>query len=267
MITDEFELPEEQALEVKRPLEPQSRALIIGASAGIGAALMQTLAAQGYVVAGVARRQAELEAVCAAINEQRPGCALSVVHDVTDYERVPALFQEVTRRLNGLDLVIYVAGVMPPVAANEYDFHKDKLMVEVNLLGAMAWLDQAAIRFQRAGRGHIVGIGSIAGDRGRRGNPAYHASKAGLHTYLESLRNRLSQHGVTVTTIKPGMVNTQMLAHVERAMWPISATDAADQIAAAIQQKRQTAYVPARWQLVSLIIRHLPSFIFRRLNF
>ena len=250
-----------------RPLEQQPKALVIGASAGIGAALMPALAAHGYIVAGVARRQSELEAVCAAVNDKWPGHAHPFIHDVTQYADVPALFQEITRHLNGLALVIYVAGVMPPVAAAEYDFSKDKLMVDVNLLGAMAWLDQAALRFERDRRGHIVGVGSIAGDRGRRGNPAYHASKAGLHTYLESLRNRLSQRGVTVTTIKPGMVETQMLAQVGKKMWPISAPDAAAQIVTAIRQRRQTVYIPARWRFVSLVIRHMPSFIFRRLNF
>lgn len=257
----------ETRIPATRPLELQPKALVIGASAGLGAALMPALAAQGYIVAGVARRQSELEAVCAAVNAQWPGRAHPFVHDVTQYAAAPALFQEITHHLNGLDLVIYVAGVMPPVAAAEYDFNKDKSMVDVNLLGAMAWLDQAAIRFERDRRGHIVGIGSIAGDRGRRGNPAYHASKAGLHTYLESLRNRLSQRGVTVTTIKPGMIETQMLEHVDRKMWPISAPDAAAQIMAAIRQRRQTVYIPARWRLVSLVIRHMPSFIFRRLNF
>lgn len=264
---DEYTMPAEQTLEAKRPLEPQPKALLIGASSGIGAALMPALATQGYIVAGVARRQRELEAVCNAVNQQWPGHAYPYVHDVTAYDSVPALFQEITRQLNGLDLVVYVAGVMPPVAANEYDFQKDKAMIGVNLLGAMAWLNQTAIRFQRDRRGHIVGVGSVAGDRGRRGNPGYQASKAGLHTYLESLRNRLSQHGVTVTTIKPGMVQTQMLAHVNKTMWPITAADAAAQIMTAIQAKRQTVYVPARWQYVSLVIRHLPSFIFRHLNF
>ena len=259
-------MADETKIPAPRPLEYQPKALVIGASSGIGAALMPALAAQGYIVAGVARRQSELAAVCAAVNDKWPGRAHPFVHDVTDYAAAPALFQEIAHHLNGLDLVVYVAGVMPPVAANEYEFSKDRLMVEVNLLGAMAWLDQAAIRFERDRRGHIVGIGSIAGDRGRRGNPAYHASKAGLHTYLESLRNRLSQRGVTVTTIKPGMVQTQMLEHVDKKMWPVSATDAAAQIVTAVGQRRQTVYIPARWRFVSLVIRHLPSIIFRRLN-
>lgn len=251
----------------KRPLEPQKRAVVIGASAGIGAALVQALVRRGYRVAAVARREKELTVLCEGLNQQLPASALPFSHDVTHYEEVPALFQQITKALDGLDLVVYVAGVMPPVASDEFNFAKDQPMIEVNLLGAIAWLNEAAVRFQRQGSGQIVGIGSIAGDRGRRGMPAYHTSKAALHTYLESLRNRLSQHGVTVTTIKPGMVETAMLKDVSKKMWPISPESAAQQIVRAIKKKKQTVYVPARWQWVSLVIRHLPSFVFRRLNF
>lgn len=245
----------------KRPLEPGKKAMVVGASTGIGAALVQELGRRGWLVAAVARREKELVDVCAIAG------ALPFVHDVTHYGEVPALFQQITKSLDGLDLIVYVAGVMPPVAVDEFNFAKDQPTIEVNVLGAMAWLDQAAVRFTRQRGGQIVGIGSIAGDRGRRGMPAYHASKAALHTYLESLRNRLSQHGVIVTTIKPGMVETAMLQDVAKKMWPISAESAAQQIVQAIEKKKQTVYVPARWRWVSLVIRHLPSFIFRRLNF
>jgi short-subunit dehydrogenase len=84
-------------------------------------------------------------------------------------------------------------------------------MVEVNLIGAMAWLNPIAEMFQSAKAGQIVGIGSVAGDRGRVGNPGYNTSKAGLTTYLEALRNRLTRHGVNVLTVKPGFMKTEML--------------------------------------------------------
>jgi short-subunit dehydrogenase len=251
----------------RRPLDQKGRALVIGASSGLGAALVRKLVAAGYEVAALARRDNALEEVCRAANEQGEGLATYFTHDVTDTEAIPTLFQEITRTLGGLDLVIYVAGYMPPVQAQEYDYDKDSEMIAVNLLGAMAWLNQAAVRFYQARGGHIVGIGSVSGDRGRRAMPAYHASKAALHTYLESLRNRLSQHGVTVTTIKPGQIDTPMLQNTPRRMWPVSAESAAEAIVKAIEDGRGTVYVPARWALVSLVIRHLPSVIFRRLNF
>jgi len=251
----------------KRPLEPQPRAIVIGASSGIGAALVRKLVAEGYIVAALARRMEKLQAVCTAANESGPGRAAAYEHNVTDYEAIPALFQQITRDLGGLDVIAYVAGVQPPVGLHEYDFAKDEAMVKVNMLGAVAWLNEAAMRFERAEAGHILGVSSIAGDRGRVGSPVYNASKAGLNTYLEALRNRLAQHGVTVTTIKPGFVDTVLLENAPKTFWVVSTDEAAAQIFRALRWKLQTVYVPLRWMLVGLIIRHIPSFIFRRLSF
>jgi short-subunit dehydrogenase len=139
-------------------------------------------------------------------------------------------------------------------------------MFQVNLGGAAAWINPVARRFQQQHAGHIVGIGSIAGDRGRRGMPAYTASKAGMHAYLEGIRNRVWRDGVTVTTIKLGQVDTDMLKNAERRRNPITPERAADLIWRAIEQRRQTVYVPSWWRWVGLGIQHLPSFVFRRLN-
>lgn len=256
---------------VRRPLEPLQRAIVIGASSGTGAALVKRLVLQGYRVAALARREEDLNNLGEAINSNFPDNAEARVlvyqHDVTDYAVIPALFQDIVRDLGGLDLVAYVAGAQPVVAPNEYNFEKDAAMIQVNLLGAIAWLNQAAIRFDRARHGHIVGVSSIAGDRGRVGAPVYNTSKAGLNTYLEALRNRLARRGVTVTTIKPGFVDTRLLANAAKTFWVISPEDAADQIYLAILRKRSTVYVPRRWGLVGLIIRHIPSSIFRWMNF
>jgi short-subunit dehydrogenase len=258
-----------QPANITRPLEPRLRAIVVGASSGIGAALVRELARQGYTVAAVARREAKLAELCHAINTTAPegAQALAYTHNVTEYDEIPGLFQTIVHDLGGLDVIAYVAGIQPAVAPNEYDFAKDQATIKVNLLGAIAWLNQAAIRFERAGKGHIVAISSIAGERGRVGSPVYNASKAGLNTYLEALRNRLSRHGVTVTTIKPGFVDTILLENAPKTFWVISPAEAAAQIYRAIQGQRQMVYVPARWRLVGLIIRNIPSFLFRRLSF
>jgi short-subunit dehydrogenase len=157
--------------------------------------------------------------------------------------------------------------VQPSLDPDEYDFDKDAAMAKVNLMGAMAWLDQAAVRFQRAGKGQIVGISSIAAVRGRRMNPGYNATKAGFDTYLEALRNRLSQHGVSITTIRPGLVDTRLLENAARTFWVVSPARAAQQIFKAIKRRKQVVYVPGRWRVVALMVTHMPSVIFRRLNF
>ncbi len=243
-------------------------ALVVGASSGIGAAVARQLAREGWTVALVARRAEELDKLAAQINERSGATrAIPLANDVTRYDTVPAAFDAAVGKLGGLEMVVYAAGVMPPVGPEEYDFAKDRQMVEVNLLGMIAWLNQAAEFFSRLGGGTIVGIGSVAGDRGRRGQPGYNASKGAQAIYLESLRNRLDSKGVRVVTIKPGPVDTPMTRNLGRMPFMISAEQAGRDIVAAARKSRGTVYIPLRWGLIMLIIRHIPSFIFRKLDF
>jgi NAD(P)-dependent dehydrogenase (short-subunit alcohol dehydrogenase family) len=242
-------------------------ALVVGASSGMGEALARRLASEGTRVAMVARRATDLQRIMDDINsaagEKR---AVAIAHDVRAVDEVPDLFQEIARELGGLDLVIFAAGVMPEVAPDEFDTAKDREMLDVNLLGAVAWLNQAADRFARLGRGTIVGIGSVAGDRGRAPNPVYCTSKAGLHAYLEALRNRLARLGVRVVTIKPGFVDTAMTRGKDGLFWLISADEAAETILRQAEKGAVSAYVPARWRWLMLVVRSIPSFIFTRLG-
>ena len=233
----------------------------------MGEAIARRLAVGGARVALVARRRDELERATAAINAEAGGDrAFFRVHDVREPAGVPELFQGIARDLGGLDLVIFAAGVMHPVAFDEFNPDKDMDMLQVNLGGAVAWLGPAAERFSRLGRGTIVGIGSVAGDRGRSGNPAYCTSKAGFHTYLEAIRNRVARDGVRVVTIKPGFVDTAMTRGLDGMFWLISADRAAEIILRKAERGVTCAYVPARWRWVMLVIRSIPSLIFRRLK-
>jgi short-subunit dehydrogenase len=243
------------------------RALVIGASSGIGAALVETLARQpGIRVAAVARRADVLAELAARCNEAAGEERVSVwAHDVTDVGAAPGLVERVARELGGLDLVVYCAGVMHSVAFEEYDTDKDLEMLRVNLEGAVTLLNPVAERFARLGRGVIVGIGSVAGDRGRSGNPVYNVSKAGLHTYLEALRNRIHRTGARVVTVKPGFVDTPMTAKLEL-RGAISADAAARAILRHARRRSGEVYVPAKWWLIMAVIRRIPSWLFRRLK-
>jgi short-subunit dehydrogenase len=242
---------------------PWQRAIVVGASSAIGAALARQLAAAGCRVGLVARRADALD----RLRDEIGGDGARVyAHDVTEPETVPALFERISRDLGGLDLVIYSAGVMPRIAADEYRFATDAEIVRVNLLGAIAWLNEAATSFAARGAGTIVGISSVAGDRGRRGNPVYHASKAGLDAYLESLRNRLARLGVSVVNVKPGPVDTPMSRGLPRLPLLIGAEDAARRILAAAARGTRIAYVPATWRPIMLVLRNLPGWLFQRLD-
>jgi len=241
-----------------------SKVVVVGASSGMGEAMARQLARAGADVAIVARREGELT----RLSLELPSKLHPYVHDVSNVDEVPALFERIERDLGPVDGLIYAAGVMPKLEESEYAFEKDRAMVSVNLLGAMAWMNQAAARFEAAQAGTILGISSIAGERGRRGNPAYCTTKAALTTYLESLRNRCSRYGVNVVTIKPGFVDTAMTRGMKGLFWLISAEKAA-KLALGLARKGTSgvAFVPSRWALVAFIVRSLPSFIFRKLNF
>jgi short-subunit dehydrogenase len=241
-------------------------AIIVGASSGVGAALARRLAHEGYMLALVARRIDRLEALAAELNHASRAGPFAYQHDVVNGAEVPALLEQIVNDLGRLDLLVYCAGVLYPSNPTMYNTAQDQLVFQVNLIGAAAWINPVARRFQQQRAGHIVGIGSIAGDRGRRGLPAYTASKAALHTYLEGMRNRLWRAGVSVTTIKLGQVDTDMLKNADRRRNPITPERAADLIWQAIERRQQTVYVPWWWALIGLTVRHLPSFIFRRLS-
>lgn len=260
----------ESKLPPATPLRPRRRAIIVGASSGIGAALSRRLAREGYSIALLARREKHLKALCDEINSANGEMrALYYVHDVSDHRSIPDLLQQIITDLGGLDLFVYNAGIQHFVGLDEYNFAADQQMLEINAVSALAWLNPVAAMFHHLKSGQIVGISSVAGDRGRVGAPAYNTSKAALTTYLEALRNRLTRRGVNVLTVKPGFVDTDILkaAGAKRTFWVISSDQAADGIWRAIKARKQVIYVPGQWALLMLVIRHIPSVIFRRLSF
>ncbi|HEY1391391.1 MAG TPA: SDR family NAD(P)-dependent oxidoreductase [Ktedonobacterales bacterium] len=246
-------------------------ALVVGASSGIGAAVARELARRGYTLALVARREDTLSSLCGAINDAAGReCARAYPHDVRDYDAAPALLRQIVTDLGGqtLQMVVYTAGVMPlaDIATGVWPFADERAMLETNTIGAIRWLGLAADLFEARGSGTLVGVSSVAGERGRRGNSAYQASKAALTTWLESLRYRLKGSGVRVVTVKPGYVATPMTAAIKLpARATISAEEAASQIVSAAERGRAVAYVPGYWRPIMWTIRQLPAFLMTRL--
>lgn len=244
-------------------------AIVVGASSGIGAAIVRQLVHEGYRVAALARSQGklrELAEACAPLALASGGSLAVHAHDVHDADAVPELFERIAREQGGVQLLVYSAGIMPAVALDEYDTGKDLDQIAVNLSGCVAWGNAAARLFRTQRSGTIVGVSSIAGDRGRKGNPVYGTTKAAMNTYLEALRNRLAESGVHVCTVKPGFVDTEMTRGREGLFWLISAEEAARQILSAARSRASVRYVPRRWWFVGAVIRSIPSFLFRHLN-
>ena len=246
----------------------ERRAIVVGASSGIGAAIARQLVLEGYRVAALARRANWLKKLaeeCTPLARSGGGSLSTYVHDVRRTAEVPELFERAARELGGVHLLVYAAAVMPETGRDEYDTEKDLEQVSVNLSGCVAWCNAAAPLFRTQRAGTIVGISSIAGDRGRKGNPAYATTKAAMNTFLEALRNRLAESDVHVCTIKPGFVDTAMTKG-KKTFWMIPADEAAQLTLAAARSRANVRYVPRRWWLVGTVIRSIPSFLFRHLN-
>ena len=162
-------------------------------------------------------------------------------HDVRRTDEAAPLFAQIAQALGGVDLVVYASGVMSRYGPDDYDLALDEQQVAVNFTGAVAWLNEAARRFGIAGAGTIIGISSVAGDRGRRGQPVYGATKAALNVYLESLRNRIERKGAFVVTVKPGPVATPMTKGLGKLPAVITAEQAAQEILAAARDRVRVA--------------------------
>jgi decaprenylphospho-beta-D-erythro-pentofuranosid-2-ulose 2-reductase len=238
------------------------KAIVFGASTGIGAELVRSLAASGVQVIAIARRQSLLDNLAVEF----PSLVVPVVIDLTASTDASQVLSDLCDRIGGCDLYIYCAGIMPRVGKDEYPTELDVESIDVNFTSAVRWLNAVALRCQSLKSGTIVGMSSVAGDRGRRGGPVYAATKAGFTIYLEALRNRLAVQGVRVVTIKPGPVSTPMTDGLAKLPLMISADKAATLILEHARKGTPVAYVPGIWKLLMTVIRSIPQAIFQRLD-
>jgi NAD(P)-dependent dehydrogenase (short-subunit alcohol dehydrogenase family) len=185
--------------------------LVTGGSRGIGAAIARAFAARGDRVAVHCR---DAVAAAEAVRDGLPGEGHTIVRaDMADAEAVRAMVDEAAGRLGGLDVLVNNAGVYlaHPVTATSYDEWQDawRTTLSVNLTGA-ANATWCAVRHMKGRGGRIVNVGSRGAFRGEPAHPAYGASKAGLHAFGQSLAVALAPHGITVASVAPGYVATDM---------------------------------------------------------
>lgn len=241
--------------------------VLVGATDGIGRALASEYLRKGWRVGIVGRDPEKNERVLRELREEEPrGFVVTVVCDVQDSERIAPAFEETLRALGQIDLFIYCAGTMPPYGGTlEERLASIGPIVGTNVTGALRFLELAADYLEATGRGHVAAIGSIAGERGRKGHPVYGASKAALHQYLEGLRARLHGTGVRVTAIKPGWVRTRMLGPgPSRSPLTVDPDRAARAIVRALEWGREAFFVPWWWGVVAMGLRVLPTGLFKR---
>lgn len=241
-----------------------SNVLILGARSDIGRSLARRYAEAGCTVVLGARRSAELVDDVSDLRIRHRVEASHVEFDVLDSD-ADGFFD----RLGTLpDTVIMVAGLLGDQEASAADTREADRVMRTNYNGPAIFLLAAGRRMAARGSGTIVGISSVAGDRGRQSNFIYGAAKAGLTAFLSGLRASLAPRGVHVMTVKPGFVATQMTKDMKL---PPLLTASADEVARAVftaaTKRRNSIYVRPIWWPIMAIIRHVPEPIFKKMKF
>lgn len=233
------------------------KAIIIGASSGIGEALAKHLAKKGFQLGLTARRFDKLQALQSAL----PTKSWIKQMDVAKTDEAIAIAKTLIQEMDGVDLFIINAGVL--LENPEYTWEKEKKTIEVNVMGFTAMANTCMNYFLEAGKGHIVSISSVAALGGDPSAPAYCASKAFISNYTEGLRIKAlkSKKEIAVTDIKPGWVNTAM-AEGAQTFWMSSPEKAARQIVRAIKKKKRTAYITRRWRLFAWMLKWSPRWFY-----
>lgn len=235
------------------------KAIIIGASSGIGRSLAAILARKGYHIGITGRRSDLLQ----SLRMQYPNNVYALPMDVQAIEILEAACEALAAEMGGIDLVVIAAGIGIP--NRTLDFSKEHEVIRTNVTGFTCIADWAMRRFREQGHGHLVNISSIASLRGNGIAPSYNATKAYQANYLEGLRLNADKTGlpIHVTDIRPGFVDTDMTKG-QRMFWLATPEKAAAQIATAIQRKRRVAYVTRRWALVAWLLQWMPYPLLRR---
>jgi len=253
------------------------RVIIVGATSGIGYELAKTFSSHGYEV-GIAGRRADL---LEKLSLELPTRTYAAVIDVRSTESAIQSLEKLIADMGDVDIVVVSAGtghVNPSL-----DWPRERDTVDTNVSGFVAMAGVAMRYFTRKGSGHLVGISSVACIKGDCVAPAYNASKAFISNYLEGLNKKAARQrvAITVTDIRPGFVDTQMLktyaddldnkAAEEKGLakgnspfWVASPRKAANQIYEAIQRKKKRAYVTHRWIIAAWLLRVMPDWIYNR---
>jgi decaprenylphospho-beta-D-erythro-pentofuranosid-2-ulose 2-reductase len=243
------------------------RILIIGANSAIAEQLARRLESNGAACYLTGRDTDRLERIAADLRVRGAGQIEIESLDITDARALAGLVARAAEGLGGLDAVIVAAGLLPDQAKVNADAKRLRETFEVNALGAMVILNEAAANFEQQGHGQIVAIGSVAGDRGRATNYAYGAAKGALEIFMSGLRQRLHPSGIQVLLVKPGFVDTPMTADFPKGPLWASPERVAQDIIRAMAKGRSVIYTPWFWRWIMLIIRHLPERLFVRLRF
>jgi len=236
--------------------------LIIGAKSDIAVAVAHKFASEGYNLQLAARNSSELDEVVSDLKIRHEINVSAYELDILEYET----FSDFIDSLGCLpDIALCAVGILGNQTDDEKSFLNSSLVMRTNYEGPSLLLGEIANRFEVRGSGSIIGISSVAGDRGRASNYIYGSAKSGFTAFLSGLRNRLHKSNVNVLTVLPGFVKTKMTLHLKL---PTAITSTSGKIASLVyksKSKSKIIYV-FPWKIIMMIILSVPESIFKRLK-
>jgi len=239
--------------------------IILGATSSMARAFARKVAAEGACVLLAGRDLDDLAVLAGDCRLRGARSAEALPFDARAPEGFAPLIARMERE-DGAPCAAVFVGSMPAQAQIDADPALIDGTVTDSFTGPARFLQMFAPLIEARGAGSVVGVGSVAGDRGRIGNYVYGAAKAGFQTYLSGLRNRLTRAGGHVVTVKPGFVDTAMTWGLP-GMFLVASPDAvADDILKAVRKRRNVIYTPFFWRYIMLIIRHIPEPIFKKMK-
>lgn len=242
----------------------EENVLILGATSDMAVAIARHLALEGYSITLAARSTERLAALEGDLRVRHKAMVSSVRFDALDFASHEAFYHSLPEKP---DVVICVFGLLGDQVTAQQDWSHCQEIIHSNYTGAVSILNIIASDFERRKKGTIVGISSVAGERGRQSNYVYGSAKAGFTAYLSGLRNRLYHHGVHVVTVKPGFVKTKMIENLTTpGILTATPKKVAEKISRAIVRKKNVVYVLSMWALIMLIIKLIPEAIFKKLK-
>ena len=248
------------------PSGAPKKILVLGATSGIAEATCRIWAAEGASLFLVARNPEKLAMVAADLKTRGAGYVDTAVADLDDTSQHPSLLTHGINSLGGMDVAYLTHGILGDQLRAEQDFATAEQILHTNFISVVSLLTWLANYCVQRHSGVLAVISSVAGDRGRKSNYLYGASKAGLSAFLGGLRNRIDREGVTVLNIKPGPTRTAMTSSMKGSEKFADVNAVAKSIVTAVDKRVDTLYVPFQWAPIMFIIRHIPEPIFKKLN-
>ena len=242
------------------------RILITGAASAIAQEAAKLFAADGADFLLVGRSADKLTAVADDLRARGAGKVETAVVDLIDLARCSRLIDEAAEKLGGLDAVLVAQGSLPDQAECEANPLKTLFEFSLNAMGPITLMLRAASYFEQQQGGCLAVITSVAGVRGRRSNYVYGSAKAAVSTFMEGLRGRLREAGVSVVEIRPGFVDTPMTAHLPKHAIFATPASVGKRIHRAMIAGDDVVYAPWFWRWIALVIQLIPRPIFAKLS-